>query len=839
MVACITPTTSTTPEPVRLTPVSHGIVGKAMSIGDALSGRYQIEQLRYEPNAGGAIRYLAIEVRVMRGHMPGADANLNAADRASIERASVPLVYSTATGFVCCGLIQPVHIDDLPEVHAIAVRRLVTMGIDVERIAPFAKTFAAPATLGSFVGRLGEWAFKTKLPAANRIVGMNGEIIEPHKPAPIASRISAQTWDDSPEASVARLRKPKRLEVAADAQADAPHAAGELAAVLEVDDAPTRLEEPAALAVWESHSNAPLDDAPPVQVEPAPRAEPDDAPPASAEPVEDEHDDLPATPDAHQCAFHGGTHMAANADAWEAPQNEPATEHQPEPDPELAATPPAAKPARAKRSARATSTPTDERADEGGATTAAEPSDSWRAALIYRKTATGMKLANTSANLITILDNDDRWRGVLAYDEFREEIVKLRAPPWHAHDGEKDPIGVLNEDDATRFAAFFAREYELLDVRPANAVAAAAIVAKRRRFHPVREYLDALVWDATPRLNAWLSTYLAAEQSTYTAQIGPRALIGAVARVYEPGCKVDTVTVLEGTQGVKKSTALRVLAVHDEWFFDSELEIGNKDAPQALRGKWIVELAEMTALTGRDLEKTKAFLSSGGDTYRPSYARQAATFLRRWIGFGTTNASTYLRDDTGNRRWWPVRVAATGPIDLAALRRDRDQLWAEAVVRYQQHEPWHLETQEGCELAAAEQEERLTVDAWEQPIVRWLARRVREDFDANPRGVPRGVSTGDVLAGAVNLEVGRRGRADEMRVASILRRAGWHLGPRRDFGGIRVRTYEPGEAFVNDAIRLDAEEVGPEVGRDSERENKPQSNVSNLSNHRRTHTGVK
>ncbi len=320
--------------------------------------------------------------------------------------------------------------------------------------------------------------------------------------------------------------------------------------------------------------------------------------------------------------------------------------------------------------------------------------------------------------------------------------------------------------------------------------------------------------------------YLGAAPSTYAAQVGAKCLIACVARVYSPGCQVDTVVTLEGQQGRGKSTALRILARRPEWFFDSEIDIGSKEGPQALRGKWIVEIGELAALSKHETTRIKAFVSRRVDSYRPAYARRAADFPRRWAGFGTTNASAYLQDETGNRRWWPVR---TGRIDLGALEREADQLWAEAVVRYQQHEPWHVDSSEFATACTEQQEQRVVEDAWEALVVPWLARRVRESAAAGPGAPLPRVSTGDVLCEALGIEPERWGRAEQTRVGIILRRVGWEAGP-RPADEDRTRTYVPSHEFVVRALASEQAADGPEVGPHTERNFASTSDSSNRSN---------
>lgn len=212
-------------------------------------------------------------------------------------------------------------------------------------------------------------------------------------------------------------------------------------------------------------------------------------------------------------------------------------------------------------------------------------------------------------------------------------------------------------------------------------------LAQQRRFHPVRDYLDGLTWDGTARVERWTVAYLGAEDTAYHRHVGRVLLLGAVRRVRRPGCKFDTMVVLEGPQGAGKSSALRILAVKPEWFTDHlPLDENKVRLAEALQGNWIVEASELEGLRKADVAKLKTFLSSQEDKVRMAYAHKVSLLPRQCVIVGTTNDERYLRDDTGNRRYYPLK---TGRIDLAGLREVRDKLWAEAA---------HLEAQPGARV---------------------------------------------------------------------------------------------------------------------------------------------
>ena len=244
--------------------------------------------------------------------------------------------------------------------------------------------------------------------------------------------------------------------------------------------------------------------------------------------------------------------------------------------------------------------------------------------------------------------------------------------------------------------------------------------ARRHGFHPVVDYLAGLHWDGKPRIDKWLSTYGGAEPTPYTDAVGALMLIAAVRRVRKPGCKFDEMVVLESEQGTEKSSALRILAVNDDWFHDDvPLNADGKRVMEALAGRWIVEAAELNGMRKGEVEHLKAFLSRTHDRARMSYDRYPTEGKRQCIIVGTTNSGSYLRDNTGNRRFWPVLIKQ---FDTNMLRRDRDQLWAEAASREAQGASIRLDRSLWA-AAGGEQALRRIADPWEEIIAEHLDNR--------------------------------------------------------------------------------------------------------------------
>jgi len=381
------------------------------------------------------------------------------------------------------------------------------------------------------------------------------------------------------------------------------------------------------------------------------------------------------------------------------------------------------------------------------------------------------------ANVITALSNDEAFAGALVFDEFRQEILVMRSLPWEVQTAGLSRV--WSDADDVRCAEWLQRRE--INVAPVIVSRSVGAVARDIRVHPVRNYLSSLRWDGTLRLDSWTTAHLGAADTPLNRAFASRWMISAVARIMRPGVKADHMLILEGPQGAKKSSALKALA-GEEWFTDELAEIGSKDAAQQMRGTWIIEIAELDAISRAEVSRIKAFLTRTTDRYRPPYERYIVTVPRQCVFAGSVNPDTYLRDETGNRRFWPVRC---GSIDLDALVRDRDQLWAEAVARYQLGAIWWLDEPELADLALAEQEKRYQTDAWDFRIDHWLAyerRRVNHGYgnfdDWRDEEVERAsplidVSVGQILETALGIEAARWTRADQMRVTAYLKARGW------------------------------------------------------------------
>lgn len=382
--------------------------------------------------------------------------------------------------------------------------------------------------------------------------------------------------------------------------------------------------------------------------------------------------------------------------------------------------------------------------------------DRWEDSLIYSGNGDKRKLIGCIANLTTILAHDPRWQGVLAYDEFADRITFRKAAPWHEDDGTTPAGAMLSDADGARLMSWFMRRW-FIKIGADVAFAAIQIASRLNTTHPVREYLTGLHWDGRLRIHGWTVDYLGAEDTPYHRCVGMRWLIGAVARIMEPGCQMDACLVLEGEQNAGKSRSTRTLASPD-WYCDDVGDLHSKDSADALRGKWIVELGEMASIRKADIELQKAYLSRRVDHYRAAYARITQDCPRQCVFVGTTNADTYHVDPTGLRRFWAVRCGKT--VDLVAIERDRDQIWAEALSHYRNAEPHWLQPDE-IPAQVAEQAERREVDPWTERILDWCEGQVCA------------VTVDRVLADCIGIEIAKRTRADALRVGAVLRANGW------------------------------------------------------------------
>lgn len=385
----------------------------------------------------------------------------------------------------------------------------------------------------------------------------------------------------------------------------------------------------------------------------------------------------------------------------------------------------------------------------------------WRQKL--RRTDKG-KLVECFQNVALFLQHHERWKDCLAFDEFRDTIVIRKQPddvPGF-REGEWQDIHTL------RLGAWLA-DQEDFTVKGQDALHNGLVLASRERgFHPVREWLEQLVWDKTPRLDTWLADFAGIEicrilngdeAKRYVARVGRYFLTAMVARVFEPGCIMRSVPIIEGEQERGKSTLLRILA--DPWFSDTPIMIGDKDAYQALKGKWLMEIAELQSFSRAEATWVKAFISSPEDHYRAPYERKVNDHKRQIVFAATTNEYAYLKDPSGHSRFWPL--LSTGEIKLDALRAVREQLFAEALIAYLASERRHPDRDEQRELFTPEQDAREIEDPWRTKIRAYL------DGEAGSRCTMPEL----MKAVGVDMEKADAARSISQRLGRYVSEAGW------------------------------------------------------------------
>lgn len=349
----------------------------------------------------------------------------------------------------------------------------------------------------------------------------------------------------------------------------------------------------------------------------------------------------------------------------------------------------------------------------------AEDGEDWKAKLkITEKGA----IAQTIENVVIILQHDPQLAGRLALNEMEHNIVSLSSLPWRAARGASQWTDA--DDAALRY--YLERTYGINGKdRIFDAV---NVVALQNKFHPVREYLDGCAWDGVPRVETLLVDYLGAEDTAYTRAVTRKALVAAVARIYNPGCKFDYMLTLRGRQGLGKSALIAKLG--GRWFSDSFTTLQGKDAYEQVLGVWIMEVGELAGMRKAEAETIKLYISKQVDRFRPAYGRRLQEFPRQCIFIGTTNETQFLRDATGNRRFWVVDTPNEPTRNLwDELTPETVRcIWAEAVELYRAGEALYLPRE--LEAAAREVQETYEEENPRAGIVQdYLERRLPADWD--------------------------------------------------------------------------------------------------------------
>ena len=350
------------------------------------------------------------------------------------------------------------------------------------------------------------------------------------------------------------------------------------------------------------------------------------------------------------------------------------------------------------------------------------------------------RIKDTLDNIVIILRNDDELQSI-AFNRHRDGIDAKDGLPW-----EQMKPG-WNDSDNAALKVFLSRKYGIYS--PTKTKDAILAVAAERAYHPILEYLDALpAWDEVPRIETLLIDYFGAEDSAYTRAVIRKTMAAAVARIYRPGTKFDSVLILNGPQGIGKSTFFAKLA--GDWFSDSLTltDMKDKSGAEKLQGYWILELSELNGMKKADVETVKSFISRADDKYRASYGVNVESHPRQSIIVGSTNAeSGFLRDITGNRRFWPVRITGESskhPWDIDS--ETVQQIWAEALVTYKAGEVLYLRGEEAT-AAVSEQAAAMESDDREGIIRNYLDTLLPAEWDSMSLFERRNFLTGSEFGG--------------------------------------------------------------------------------------------
>ena len=444
----------------------------------------------------------------------------------------------------------------------------------------------------------------------------------------------------------------------------------------------------------------------------------------------------------------------------------------------------------------------------------------WQAALEIDKTGA---VKDSLTNFVLIIQNDPRLKAI-SYNEHRcgIDIRDAEELPWV-------PLKAgWSDADLASLSAYVDRIYHIYS--PSKMKSALLTVTSERSFHPIKEYFDSLPeWDGTKRVDTLLTDYLGAEDSSYTRAVMRKTLVAAVARIYEPGVKFDTILVLAGDQGIGKSTFFSRLA--GNWFSDSLTiaDMRDKTGPEKLQGYWILELSEMNGIRKIDVETVKSFVSRQDDKFRVPYGTVVESHPRQCIIVGTTNTMTgFLRDVTGNRRFWPVNLTGTAPKQPWDLSKaDVSQIWAEALYLYNVGEELILKGEEAA-LAMERQQDALENDDREGLVREYLnkllppdwatmslsQRRVflaGEEFDqAGKAGTERRdrVCNVEIWAECFGKDPATIQKQDSYAIASVMKKIeGWERYTGNKSGKLSFPNYGPQCAYVRSAIESEEDEL--------------------------------
>ena len=383
------------------------------------------------------------------------------------------------------------------------------------------------------------------------------------------------------------------------------------------------------------------------------------------------------------------------------------------------------------------------------------------------------------ANVMRALAGDDLFKDLFGYDDFHKRPVLFRQIGTSTLNLLPDPEPLTDEHIGE--VQQYLQEAGIAHISFENVARGINNFSRKNSFHPVLEYFDSLKWDGVPRAQTWLADICGVEPTPYHKAIGELFLISMIARIREPGCKADYMLVVEGDQGKLKSMLCATLA--DPWFSDTMPDISQnpKDASMHLRGKLLIEIAEMHAFNKAEATHLKSFISRTSERYRPPYARMEIEEPRQCVFIGTTNKDIYLKDETGGRRFWPFKAVK---INIAKLEAVRDQLLAEAGHLYHEGKAWWPSDSLEAEHFRPQQDSRYDEDAWREPMEEFLDKQTGE------------ITLMQVANDALGITKDKFGPSDQNRVKRVLTDLGWeHAGRQGGTGRAKYRR-RPARAAV-------------------------------------------
>ena len=373
------------------------------------------------------------------------------------------------------------------------------------------------------------------------------------------------------------------------------------------------------------------------------------------------------------------------------------------------------------------------------------------------------KLLPNLNSALTILETDPAMKGKIWYDEFLARFLTGNPPrEW-------------KDADDLQIQLYMQRASRVHKIGREAVCGALHLMAHRNKKNCVKDWLNSLIWDKVPRCELMFSDHFGAANTPYTQAVSRNFWVSMVARVFNPGCQVDNMIVLEGKQGIMKSSALRVIG--GDWFTEQhETAMNPKAFSEIIQGKLLIEISEMDSFVRAEMTKVKQVITCVSDRFREPWAKHASDHPRQCVFAGTTNKDDWNRDETGARRFWPIQCH--GMIDLEALRKNRAQYFAEAVHLFKSSTSWWLTPEEATK---AEQDRRYQADVWSDKVEHYLNNERLGDTQWAARLSKLSSVTIDmVLADAIQLKTERWTRSEQMRVATILKRLGYKRKQRND-----------------------------------------------------------